>query len=53
LGEDIIVKIIRVSILFVVMIVSYILISHLFKIEYLEDLKEKFEAKLKRKNNAA
>ncbi|MBQ9149741.1 murein biosynthesis integral membrane protein MurJ [bacterium] len=51
--ETFIFKIIKVTIIFVVSLSVYILISSLLKIEYLQDVKEKLAAKfIKRKNNA-
>ena len=45
-------KAIKIFIIFSVMAIIYIGVCHLFRVEYLEDLKEKFEAKFKRGKNA-
>ena len=46
-------KIIKVALIFTISLISYILSSLAFKIEYLSDVKEKLASKfLKRKNNA-
>ncbi len=50
-----ILKIAKVSIIFVSMLAVYICLAHIFKVEYLEDLKDKIEDKIKSKigkNNA-
>ena len=45
--ESIIIKIVRIILVFIVSLIVYIITAHILKIEYLEDLKEKIEAKLK------
>ena len=55
LENSFILKAVKVIIIFVVMTGIYIACCHLFKVEYLEDLKEKIEAKFKKhvgENNA-
>ena len=51
--DGIIAKIIRIAAVFSISLVVYIVFAHILKIEYLEDLKEKIENKLKGKKNAA
>jgi len=51
--DSFIVKILRIIIIFILSFIVYIAIAHLFKIEYLEDLKEKLEAKLKGRKNVS
>lgn len=51
LGESLIIKLIRIFVVFVVSLSIYIISAHLFRIEYLEDLKEKLEAKFFKKGN--
>lgn len=51
LASTFVLKIVKVSIVFVISLFVYVILAHLLKIEYLEDLKEKIEAKLKRKKN--
>ncbi len=52
LSDSFILKIVKVSIDFIFMLISYVLVAHLLRIEYLEDLKEKIETKLGIKKNA-
>ena len=47
--ESIIAKIIRILIVFILSAAIYIIAAYILKIEYLEDLKEKFEAKFFKK----
>lgn len=51
--ESLITKIIKVTVVGMVSAILYLSISHLFKVEYLEDLKEKFEKKFLRKKNVS
>ncbi|MBQ8476555.1 murein biosynthesis integral membrane protein MurJ [bacterium] len=51
LPDNIITKIVKIAVILIVSLFVYIVSAHIFKIEYLEDLKEKIEAKLKRKQN--
>lgn len=51
--NDLISKLIRIIVIFIITVPVYIGIAHLFKIEYLEDLKEKIEARIKGRKNAA
>ncbi|MBR2069383.1 MAG: murein biosynthesis integral membrane protein MurJ [Candidatus Gastranaerophilales bacterium] len=50
--ESFIAKIVRIIAVFLALLVVYVGFAHILKIEYLEDLKEKIEAKLKGKKNA-
>ena len=53
LAATFVMKIIKVSLVFFVSLIVYILFTYLFKVEYMQDVKEKLIAKfLKRKNNA-
>ncbi len=52
LSANIMLKVVKVFIIFILSLSLYILVSHIFKVEYLEDLKEKIEAKFKRGKNA-
>ena len=45
--ESLIAKAIRIVMVFVVSLIIYIVAAYIMKIEYLEDLKQKLEAKLK------
>ena len=47
-----ILKAVKIIIIFISMASVYVGLCHLFKVEYLEDLKEKIESKLKRGKNA-
>ena len=51
LASTFVLKIVKVSVVFTVSLLIYVILAHLLKIEYLEDLKEKIEMKLKRKKN--
>jgi len=45
-------KIIKVSVVFIISLISYVQIAKLLKVEYLEDVLEKIKNKLKRKKDA-
>ncbi len=47
-----ILKIVKVSVVLAIMLITYVTIAHLLRIEYLEDLKEKIESKLRNRKNA-
>lgn len=52
LADTFILKIVKVSIVFLISLITYIAFSNIFKIEYVNDVKEKLIAKfLKRANN--